>query len=230
MSRGKTKSHRAGLRNHTGGTYKKGRIKYMTTYALNQEFNGIEISFDGKPIASILEALKENGFRWHRVKKLWYAKQTPERLELAQTITEGKEVSRKSAKTEKKNAYGVKVGDIFSASWGYEQTTTDFFQVVALVGEKSVRVRQVNLPMISSDPVCGMAEDRIYKVVHEILPPASSSVFIKDQEKGDLKRIKPGYYQDPEKAKECCFFNLSSFADAQKCTGDTVKTYESWYY
>lgn len=204
----------------------------MTTLTLNQELNGIEIRFDCKPISSTLENLKKNGFRWHRQKKVWYAKQTPDRLKLAKLITDGKEIKAetKKEKAEKKNIYGVKVGDIFSASWGYEQTNNDFFQVIALVGEKSVRVREVNPPIVRRDPVSGMAEDRVYKITGEILPPSPHSVFIKDQEKGDLKRIKPGYFQDEEEAKNNCYFDISSYASAYKCNGETKKVYESWYY
>ena len=204
----------------------------MTTLTVNKELNGIEIRFDCKPISSTLESLKKSGFRWHRQKKFWYAKQTPERIELAQSITDGKEIKTVTTKekAEKKNVFGVKVGDICSASWGYEQTNNDFFQVIALVGEKSVRVREVNPPIVRRDPVSGMAEDRVYKITGEILPPSPHSVFIKDQEKGDLKRIKPGYFQDEEEAKNNCYFDISSYASAYKCNGEIKKVYESWYY
>ena len=204
----------------------------MTTLTLNKELNGIEIKFDCKPISSTLESLKKSGFRWHRQKKFWYAKQTPERIELAQSITDGKEIKTGTTKekAEKKNVFGVKVGNIFSASWGYEQTNNDFFQVIALVGKKSVRVREVNPPIVRRDPVSGMAEDRVYKITGEILPPSPHSVFIKDQEKGDLKRIKPGYFQDEEEAKNNCYFDISSYASAYKCNGEIKKVYESWYY
>lgn len=60
----------------------------MTTYTINPELNGIEITFDNKPEAATLEALKAAGFRWHRVKKMWYAKNTPERMTLAESIGE----------------------------------------------------------------------------------------------------------------------------------------------
>ncbi len=113
---------------------------------------------------------------------------------------------------------------------GYEQTNNDFFQVIALVGKKSVRVREVNPPIVRRDPVSGMAEDRVYKITGEILPPSPHSVFIKDQEKGDLKRIKPGYFQDEEEAKNNCYFDISSYASAYKCNGEIKKVYESWYY
>ena len=208
----------------------------MTTLTLNQELNGIEITFDQKPLQGTLDGLKKLGFRWHRQKKLWYAKQTPERLELAKAITESVDYAEKVRKeepkkeTKKENIYGVKVGDIFSASWGYEQTNNDFFQVIALVGEKSVRVREVNPPIVSREAVSGMSEDRVYKLTGELLPPAPHSVFIKDQENGDLKRLKPGYFQDKEKAKENCFFAISSHADATKCNNEYEKVYESWYY
>ena len=204
----------------------------MTALTLNQELNGIEIKFDCKPVSEVLNTLKSNGFRWHGKKKVWYAKQTPERLEVAKAITSGAEIKKENQKkkSEKTNIYGVKVGDIFCASWGYEQTNNDFFQVVALVGKQSVRVREVYPEIINRDPISGMSEDRVYKLTGEILPPVSHSVFIKDQENGDLKRLKPGYFQDKEKAKQNCYFNLSSFADAHKCNGETIKVYDSWYY
>lgn len=204
------------------------------TMTINNDLNGIELTFPGKPEQNILTALKTNGFRWHKQKKVWYAKQTPERLTVAQEIIDGKEITAAEKSTpktkEKKNVFGVKVGDIFSASWGYEQTNNNFFQVIALVGEKSVRVREVHPTIISREATCGMAEDRVYKITKEILPPANYSVFIKDQENGDIKRLKPGYYQDEEEAKKHCYFDLSSYASAYKCNGDTETTYESWYY
>lgn len=57
------------------------------TVTYNQELNGIEISFQDKPGADIRDALKAAGFRWHNAKKLWYAKSTADRLELADRLT-----------------------------------------------------------------------------------------------------------------------------------------------
>ena len=37
----------------------------------------------------------------------------------------------------------VKVGDVFKASWGYEQTNVDFFECVATRGEKMIVVRPI---------------------------------------------------------------------------------------
>lgn len=59
---------------------------------INNELNGIEIFFESKPEPATLEALKAAGYRWHKVKKLWYAKNTPERLELAKSITNGEPI------------------------------------------------------------------------------------------------------------------------------------------
>lgn len=204
----------------------------MTTYTItaNNEYNSIEISFPGIPSEAIRTALKNLRFRWHGVKKVWYGYTTEEAarnaIETAEGIkaTEAPKATRKAApKAEKANKYGVKVGDIFETSWGYEQTNVNFFQVIALVGETSVKVREVYLPMIEEEAVSGMSADRTYKISSELLPPASHASFIKDQENGDLKRIKPLEYNN-----SCCF-NVSSFATAFKCNGETIKTYESWY-
>lgn len=58
----------------------------MVQLTLNKELNGIEISFDSKPDSDTLTALKKAGYRWHRVKKVWYAKQTADRLTLAERL------------------------------------------------------------------------------------------------------------------------------------------------
>lgn len=200
------------------------------TYTINTnpEFNSLEISFTEKPHEKVIEALKSLKFRWHRAKALWYG-YADEQTVRAALAGESAPTHAKAPKAEKVNKYGVKVGDIFSASWGYEQTNVDFFQVIALVGESSVRVREVNPEIVEEKAVSGMSADYTYKLTREILPPASSSVFINDQENGDLKRLKLGYCDDPEEAKKYCSFKLDSFATAHKCNGETVTEYVSWY-
>lgn len=196
----------------------------------NENYNSLEISFTEKPSDTIRETLKALKFRWHNQKKVWYGR--AEENELIKALGEAPEQTpTKTAKTkaEKKNKYGVVVGDIFCASWGWEQTNVDFFQVIALVGECSVRVREVYPEIIEEKAVSGMSADYTYKLTHEILPPARSSVFIKDQEKGDLKKIKPGYYKDADEANANCFFKLDTYANAYKCNGETTTEYVSWY-
>lgn len=72
----------------------------MTTLAINKELNGIEVVFESKPTQAVIDSLKNSGFRWHRVKKLWYAKNTKERLALAESIADGKsKAAEKASKT-----------------------------------------------------------------------------------------------------------------------------------
>ena len=53
---------------------------------LNEQCNGVEVSFKTKPNKSVIESLKKYGFRWHSAKKLWYAKQTDERINFANSL------------------------------------------------------------------------------------------------------------------------------------------------
>ena len=122
---------------------------------LNKQLNGIELIFQEKPETEILTMLKENGFRWHRQKKLWYAKVTDERKafvkELQKANTEIISVSNNVSETPTKvkakkqpvNKYGVKVGDMFCDTWGYGQTNVDFYQVVDLKGSITVVLKPV---------------------------------------------------------------------------------------
>ncbi len=198
------------------------------TITTNPNFNSIEITFDGKPSEAIRNALKELRFRWHNVKKVWYGYTEEATARKAIDNAENGKPTTEATKAEKVNKYGVKVGDLFEMSWGYEQTNVDFFQVITLVGESSVRVREVNPPMIDEKGISGMSADRTYKLTNELLPPSRYSVFIEDQEKGDLKRINLGFCKDPEEAKKHCYIKVSNH-HATKCNGDTITCYESWY-
>lgn len=117
------------------------------------------------------------------------------------------------------NKYGVKVGDIFEAVWGYDESRSTFFQVVSLAGTESVRVREVHPPVISESCYGCYSADRVYQTkVDGLLPPARS-IFTKDPVRGDIKRLKM-WSNVPH-------FRMSSYANAYLC-GEKTESYESW--
>lgn len=59
----------------------------MAQVTMNSVKNGVEIRFDSKPAESVLIGLKGNGFRWSGKQKMWYAKQNPETLAFAATLS-----------------------------------------------------------------------------------------------------------------------------------------------
>ena len=210
----------------------KGIYKMTYTITKNAEFNSLEIYFDGKPSEAIRTALKELRFRWHSVKKCWYGYTTEESARAAisgeseaPTATPA-EKKKPAAKAIKAPAHGVKVGDLFYTSWGYEQTNVNFFQVIALVGSSSVRVREVYPEMIEEDEFSGMSAKRRYKLPEagEILPPATHASFIEDNENGDLLRVNTKYGAPLIKVGKPNHYQES----ARPYSGDFL--YESWYY
>lgn len=133
--------------------------------------------------------------------------------------------ARKAEKEANKDIIAsVKVGDVFSMSWGYDQTNVDFFQVIARTGN-SVRIRQVAPTLIHEDPGM-MCADRTYAIPQDgtLLPKSSYTVFIKDQDKGDLKRIQVSKWYGEAKV----YLNIGQHC-AFKETEPTTKHYESWY-
>ena len=53
------------------------------------EHRGIEIYFEKRPPYDILEALKVKGWRWHKVKKCWFAKKDPYTEAMAKKLCGG---------------------------------------------------------------------------------------------------------------------------------------------
>lgn len=54
---------------------------------LNDEKNGVEVKFNGKPSEDILSELKGMGFRWSKFQKIWYAKQSEKTISFANSLT-----------------------------------------------------------------------------------------------------------------------------------------------
>jgi hypothetical protein len=134
----------------------------MNRYALNNELKGIEIYFDSKPEQSTIDTLKTDGWRWHNFKKCWYTKQSDKSLALAESLVSGstKEVKAEAKQAPEQTVEGIKIGDIFTYSWGYEQTNVDCFQVVGFKGKSTLLLREIATKHSSS---CGnsMAENFI---------------------------------------------------------------------
>ncbi|WP_080845604.1 LPD29 domain-containing protein [Cytobacillus gottheilii] len=54
---------------------------------INEELNGIELYFDGKPEAAVRNDLKSHGYRFSSYKSCWYAKQSEKAFKVADKLT-----------------------------------------------------------------------------------------------------------------------------------------------
>lgn len=145
-------------------------IKKHCKIITNQEKKGEELYFDSKPEHEIIAELKKWGYRWHNQKKCWYRKLNY----TGATRTAG----------EKKNYLGVKIGDIFHYSWGYEETNIEYFQVVGLKGTKQVVIRQIAYEVTKTT---GYESYKVRACKNVFL---KDSQFIADNEKGAVKQVK----------------------------------------
>ena len=142
-------------------------IKKNCKIITNEEKQGEELYFDSKPNYDIIKELKQNGYKWHNTKKCWYRK-----------------LNYTGTGAEKTNYLGVKVGDIFCFSWGYEQSNIDYFQVIALKGTKQVVIREIAYEITENTNFDSYkvtaCKDRFLK----------DSQFITDNEKGAVKQVR----------------------------------------
>lgn len=143
-------------------------IKKDCKIVTNEEHQGEELYFDDKPTEEIITILKENGYRWHRQKKCWYRK-------LNYTGTK---------QNKQQNYLGVKIGDIFHYSWGYEQTNANYFQVVALKGTKQVIIKEIAYQVTETT---GLDSYKVRACKDKFL---KDSQFIKDNTVGATKQVK----------------------------------------
>ena len=58
-------------------------------------------------------------------------------------IKENIKVPKKKVES-KKNKYGIKKGDVFMSSWGYDATFHDFYEVTDVLGDTRVKVKELS--------------------------------------------------------------------------------------
>lgn len=153
-------------------------IKKNCKIVENKEHNGEELYFDEKPSKQVLDTLKENHYRWHNVKKCWFRK-------LTYTSNENNSKKTNNKNNKKSNYLGVKIGDIFVYSWGYEQSNINYFQVVDLKGQKSVVIREIAK---ETTEVNGYESYQVVPRKNEFLDKKKG--FLKDNELGATKLVK----------------------------------------
>ena len=78
-------------------------------------------------------------FATEQLRRDWIAECFRRARAHAQRITE-----RKSEKAAKRAAgHGLQVGDVLRASWGYDQTNIDYYQITARIGAQTVEYRPI---------------------------------------------------------------------------------------
>ena len=105
-------------------------MEFKTSYIKkeNKEKNGVELYFEGIPTPEERTELKNNGYKWHSMKKCWYKsngftkKETPQKEELKTlkklNSEEVKEVARKLWDSEKMQQYIIDSYDFYKTSDG----------------------------------------------------------------------------------------------------------------
>lgn len=92
-------------------------------------------------------------------------------------------VTARTARRAQKSAatHALQCGDILSSSWGYEQTNVDFFQVVAVVSAKSVKLRSIKQETVETGSMCGLTtplKDQFVETAAEVLCRAEGTTVL----------------------------------------------------
>jgi len=106
----------------------------------------------GRPCAVGFLGRAQNGWRWSRpaafghvyfrttdARRAWLG----ELFARAQRLADSSAAKRAEKAKLRAKQHSLQVGDILRASWGYDQTNIDYYEVTALVGSQMVEVREI---------------------------------------------------------------------------------------
>jgi len=146
-------------------------------------------------------------FGGKRAKPDWhYRFKTPERREekIAEWVESQKSQLESKAKDRKERyaPHSFKVGDVFYASWGYDQTNIDFYKIVELKGKTMAKLVPIGAKTVSSNPPQEMVvANPDYIREWDVLLGVERS----DEDKGKWKRMTTdgfspsrGYHASPD--------------------------------
>lgn len=195
-------------------TPQQANIDFVMSHKENaklEEYKNIKIvTYDSnirgeiKPCAQIWKGKQKNPFSHY------YYPTEERRVEAIQRSKDSTDKQLKwkeEAKAERKSFKPeVEVGDIYVASWGYEQTNIDYYQVIEKVGKCTVKIREIAGTRV---------EDSMYShgMACEMMPEKDSFL-----ERGEVMQKRVGKYG----------ITIDSVRSASKWTGGS--NYCSWYY
>lgn len=128
-----------------------------------------------------------------------------ERIAAGKASVEYREKRKAERKAKMAEPNPLKVGDVLRCSWGYDQTNVDYYQVLELVGKRSVIIREIGCRSIEGSE--GFMSDRVSPVPGSFL----------ENSKPMLKRVGMGGE-----------VKIASYASAYKVEPNET-TYRSWY-
>jgi hypothetical protein len=114
----------------------------------------LSVNIKGKPVARLskLVTVGKNKGTWKLINGYYFATEARREEWVRERITNIKanlahDVAQKAAKAAAIGSHDFKVGDALYASWGYDQTNIDFFEVIEIL-PKSVKVRPISQIMV----------------------------------------------------------------------------------
>ena len=119
---------------------------------------------------------------------------------LKANVDHREEEKKKRAEARKNFKHSLKVGDILSSSWGYDQTNIDYYQVIRVMG-KSVAIREIGA---RSGSKAGYGGDSAFKsaVKDAFLEGERGKEMIKRVLEGNSVKIESFAYASPWDGKE----------------------------
>lgn len=122
------------------------RAYEVTGYTLHTALPDLGLEVYTKPLQG--DAVIAKAFRGRAAKPAWFYKfNSAADLEtyIGREIESRKQHAEYKAKlkAERNQPADVAVGDIFEASWGYDQTNIDYYQVTRVIGPVTIEVRKI---------------------------------------------------------------------------------------
>lgn len=82
-----------------------------------------------------------------------YVAEWLQKMDAVQASNEKRQAEKKSALSKPQEF--LKVGDVLQASWGYDQTNVDYYEVVQLFGKRGVLIREIGAESVGTDYLQG---------------------------------------------------------------------------
>lgn len=188
-----------------GGETNKMETRKIANYRIETSYN------DGKYFVKVYN---ERAKKQHNQLKYFYFFRSQESADSYISDFEKRIAAWEKMKSDRKTARmsfvnPAKVGDILEASWGYDQTNVDYYQVTAVLG-KMVEIREIGAKHVEGSYQSHGMADRVMPVRNAFVHDSKPARFM-------VKNGYTGYY-----------VSVKSYKLANKINEDE-QTYRSWY-
>lgn len=173
--------------------YQKARVKLLNWHVYDGDNQNIEVIRDDKealiityeknlegiviPYLISFDGRRSKVTNYYRYNSKEQRQNTIDRIQ--KRLNEHLEYKASKKAKQSEGHSNINIGDVFRASWGYEQTNNNFYEVIGKVGKSTLEIREISQERIEDGYMSGQCKPVKGQYISEVIKKRLSNGYLR---------------------------------------------------